>query len=383
MNINVNQVELKNAIEKLERLLHKAPIPVLDSILLTADNNEITITANNLVSSLTVNILGDIIESGSILIDKSNFKLIKKLTGILNITSIDNMGIVNINTEEEKQAVVSNTITIKANRNLKFNSILSEQYPEIPTDINSEAFVIPENVFKDKLKIKVFSAKGHFREVFNGVLISEDDMVANNTHYLARYKLNIENKCDDQMNIPMQSIDELDKILNNKSTKELQFYFKKDDDNKEMKYIKIVGNDFTYTTRLTEGVYPNYKQVIPDNFHTFIDIKKDQLQDTLEFAMEVVKDDKLRPIYFNIKEQLTINTPEEKEKSMSEIIPSEITGEELESIKFNSGYMSTILKVIDEDKVNIKLGNCHSPAVFIGEDNQNELYVLVPMRLTV
>lgn len=383
MNINVNQVELKNAIEKLKRLLHKAPIPVLDSILLTADNNEITITANNLVSSLTVNILGDIIESGSILIDKSNFKLIKKLTGILNITSIDNMGIVNINTEEEKQAVVSNTIIIKANRNLKFNSILSEQYPEIPTDINSEAFVIPENVFKDKLKIKVFSAKGNFREVFNGVLISKDDMVANNTHYLARYKLNIENKCDDQMNIPMQSIDELDKILNNKSTKELQFYFKKDDDNKEMKYIKIVGNDFTYTTRLTEGVYPNYKQVIPDNFHTFIDIKKDQLQDTLEFAMEVVKDDKLRPIYFNIKEQLTINTPEEKEKSMSEIIPSEITGEELESIKFNSGYMSTILKVIDEDKVNIKLGNCHSPAVFTGEDNQNELYVLVPMRLTV
>lgn len=381
MNINVNQVELKNAIEKLKRLLHKAPIPVLDSILLTADNNEITITANNLVSSLTVNILGDIIESGSILIDKSNFKLIKKLTGILNITSIDNMGIVNINTEEEKQAVVSNTITIKANRNLKFNSILSEQYPELPKDINEEAFSIPENIFKDKLKIKVFAGKNHFREVFNGVLISEDDMVANNTHYLARYKLNIENKCDDQMNIPIQSIDELDKILNNKSTKELQFYFKKDDDNKEMKYIKIVGNDFTYTTRLTEGVYPNYKQVIPDNFHTFVDIKKDQLQDTLEFAMEVVKDDKLRPIYFNIKEQLTINTPEEKEKSMSEIIPSEITGEELESIKFNSGYMSTILKVIDEDKVNIKLGNCHSPAVFTGENNEDELYVLVPMRL--
>ncbi|MCK9310332.1 MAG: DNA polymerase III subunit beta, partial [Candidatus Cloacimonetes bacterium] len=348
--------------------------------LLTTDNNEITITANNIVSTLTVSILGDIIELGSILIDKSNFKLIKKLSGILNIISSDNMGLININTEEEKEEVISNTITIKANRSLKFNSILPEQYPEIPTDINSEAFVIPENVFKDKLKIKVFSAKGHFREVFNGVLISEDDMVANNTHYLAKYKLNIENKCDGQMNIPMQSIEELDKILNNKSKKDLQFYFKKDDNN-EMKYIKIVGNDFVYTTRLIDGVYPDYKQVIPNSFHTFVDIKKDQLQDTLEFAMEVVKDDKLRPIYLNIAEQLTINTPQEKEKSMSEVVPSEITGEELGSIKFNSGYMNTILKVIDEDVVNIKLGTCHSPAVFTGENNEDELYILVPMRL--
>jgi DNA polymerase-3 subunit beta len=380
VNININQKELKDAIEKLERLLHKTPIPILDSVLLTTDNNEITITANNIVSTLTVSILGDIIELGSILIDKSNFKLIKKLSGILNITSSDNMGLININTEEEKEEVISNTITIKANRSLKFNSILPEQYPEIPTDINSEAFVIPENVFKDKLKIKVFSAKGHFREVFNGVLISEDDMVANNTHYLAKYKLNIENKCDGQMNIPMQSIEELDKILNNKSKKDLQFYFKKDDNN-EMKYIKIVGNDFVYTTRLIDGIYPDYKQVIPNNFYTFIDIKKDQLQDTLEFAMEVVKDDKLRPIYLNIAEQLTINTPQEKEKSMSEVVPSEITGEELGSIKFNSGYMNTILKVIDEDVVNIKLGTCHSPAVFTGENNEDELYILVPMRL--
>lgn len=382
MNINVNQVDLKNAIEKLERLLHKSPIPVLDSVLLTADNNQITITANNLASSLTINILGDIIDSGSILIDKSNFKLIKKLSGILNITSSDNMGMVEVNEEEVKEAVISNTITIKANRNLKFNSILPEQFPEIPKDINSEAFNMLENAFKNKLKIKVFSAKGHFREVFNGVLISEDDMVANNTHYLARYKLNIENKCDDQMNIPMQSIEELDKILNNKSKKELEFYFKKDEDSKEMKYIKIVGNDFIYTTRLVDGNYPNYKQVIPDNFHTFIDIKKDQLQDTLEFAMEIVKDDSLKPVYLNITKQLTINTPEEMEKSMSEVVPSEITGEELESIKFNSSYMSTILKTINEDKVNIKLTGCYSPAVFTGENNEVELYVLVPFRQT-
>ena len=55
MNINVNQGDLKSAIEKVEKLLHRSSsIPVLDCVLLTAENNQITITVNNLVSSLTV-----------------------------------------------------------------------------------------------------------------------------------------------------------------------------------------------------------------------------------------------------------------------------------------------------------------------------------------
>lgn len=377
MNININQTELKDAIEKVERLLHKSFLPVLDNVLLTADNNQITITVNNLCSTLTVDVDGEIITPGTILIDKSNFKLIKKLSGILNITSSDNLGMVKVNEEEEKEDVISHMVIIKANRNLKFVSILPEQYPEMPKDINSEAFVVPENVFKDKLKIKAFVAKGHFRQIFNGVLIFKNDMVACNTHYLARYTLNVENKCEDQMNIPIQSIEELNKILNNKTSSALQFYYKKDED--EMRYIKIVGNGFIYTTRLVEGVYPNHNNIIPQSSCTMINIDKSKLRDTLEFAFEIVKDVELRPIMFNITDQFKIFTSEGIDKSMSEILPSRIQGEELK-ICFNVGYMDDILKIISEDDINIELSGKLSPAVFKGENNKDELYVLVPIR---
>jgi DNA polymerase-3 subunit beta len=377
MNINIHQTELKNAIEKVERLLHKSLFAVLDNVLLTADNNQITITVNNLCSTLTVNVDGEIIDPGTILIDKSNFKLIKKLSGILNITSSDNLGIKEINEEEEKEDVISNTVIIKANRNLKFVSNLPEQYPEMPKDINSEAFIIPENIFKDKLKIKAFVAKGHFRQIFNGVLIFKDDMVACNTHYLARYILNVENKCEDQMNIPIQSIEELNKISNNKTSSALQFYYKKDED--EMRYIKIVGNGFIYTTRLVEGVYPNHNNIIPQSSCTMVNVDKSKLRDTLEFAFEIVKDVELRPIMFNITNQFKIFTSEGIDKSMSEILPSKIQGEELK-ICFNVGYMDDILKIISEDKISIELSGKLSPAVFKGENNEDELYVLVPIR---
>ncbi len=306
------------------------------------------------------------ITPGSILIDKSNFKLIKKLSGILNIS---NDGYI---------------VKIKANRNLKFNSIDPEQFPEVPKDIDKEAFNMPENIFKDKLKIKAFAAKNHFRAVFTGVLISKDNMVTSNTHYLAKYKLNIENKCEEQIILPIQSVDELGKILDKKNTQELQFYYSTEEDEENnlkcLKYLKIVGKDFIFITRLIEGVFPNYEAVIPQSFCANINIEKRKLQDTLEFVMEIVKDEKTKPIVFEITNQLKICTPEGMDKSMNEILPSEITGEET-NMCFNSEYMGHILKIISEDKINIKMSGVCSPAVFIGEDNEDELYVLVPVSL--
>lgn len=380
MNININQKDLKDAIEKVERLLHKSFLPVLDSVLLQADNNKITITVNNLTSTLTVNVDGEIIDPGSILIDKSNFKLIKKLSGFLSIKSNDNMGMKNISDEEEKEEVINNTVTIKANRNLKFTSTLPEEYPEILQDINEVAFTIAENIFKDKLKIKAFVAKNHFRQVFNGVLIFKDDIVTSNTHHMVRYKLNTENKCDGQINIPIQSINELDKILNNKSTSKLQFTYKKDDGN-DVTHIQITGKDFVYITRLTEGVFPNYEAVIPNSFCTEINIEKHKLQDTVEFIGDMITDvkDNVKPIVFDITDKLEARTSKNYSKSMSEILPSDITGDEL-LIGFNSTYIDNFLKTIKEDKINIKCAGKKSPAIFIGENNECELYVLVPLN---
>lgn len=383
MNINIHQTELKNAIEKLEKLLGKThTIPVINCVLLTAEDNKITITAYNLVSALIVDISGEVIEPGNILIDKSNFKLIKKLSGILNIT--DEIEKVNIDTTDKTENATKEFekyhVIIKANRNLKFYSLDPEQFPEVPKDINEEAFNMPENAFKDKLKIKAFVAKNHFRQVFNNILISaKNDMIACNTHYLAKYKMNVENKCEKDMIIPVQSIEELNKILDNKSTNDLQFFYNIAS-NDEPEYLKIVGNGFTYIARLIEGVYPDYEQIIPQSFCTTLNIENKKLQDSLEFALEIVKNNKDKSIVFNITDRLQVYTIED-DKNMSEIIFGDTTGEEL-IVSFNAGYVNDILKTIPEDKISVKFSGQKSPAMFQGEDNNNdEIYVLVPLRL--
>lgn len=383
MNINIHQTELKNAIEKLEKLLGKThTIPVINCVLLTAEDNKITITAYNLVSALIVDISGEVIEPGNILIDKSNFKLIKKLSGILNITDeIEKVIIDTIDdTENATKEFEKYHVIIKANRNLKFYSLDPEQFPEVPKDTDKEAFIMPENVFKDKLKIKAFVAKNHFRQVFNNILISaKNDMVACNTHYLAKYKMNVENKCEKDMIIPVQSVEELNKILDNKNTNDLQFFYNIAS-NDEPEYLKIVGKGFTYITRLIEGVYPDYEQIIPQSFCTTLNIENKKLQDSLEFALEIVKNNKDKSIVFNITDRLQVYTIED-DKNMSEIIFGDTTGEEL-IVSFNAGYVNDILKTIPEDKISVKFSGQKSPAMFQGEDNNNdEIYVLVPLRL--
>lgn len=100
----------------------------------------------------------------------------------------------------------------------------------------------------------------------------------------------------------------------------------------------------------------------------------------MDFALEIVKDSKYKPIVFNITDQLQVYTIED-DKNMSEIISSDITGEEL-AVSFNAGYVNDILKTISEDKVSIKISGRTSPAMFQGENNNNdEIYVLVPLRL--
>ena len=364
MIINVQQFDLQKAIERAEKLIHKkSTLPVLDSVKLTAENNKITLTVDNLDSRLAINLDGDIIDNGSVLIDKSNFKLIKKLSGCLNISSNDNKG----------------EVIIKANRTLKFTSFPADEYPEFKDNTSEEAFIIPENVFKNNLKIKAFASSDNTRPIFCSVAIKGNDMVGCNNFFLSKITLNVQNKCDKEMIIPLQSINELDKILNNKSEKELKFCYAKGKD--RITQLKISGEDFVYFTRLIDGNYMEYSRIIPTEFKTFIIINKDKLYDAVDFAKSIVKDDPNNKVLFNInKDEFKFNAIYSN-KSMSEIIPAEIKGEELK-ILFDNSYIETIIKTIEEDNIKISFTGQNSPAIIEGEGNNNELYLICPVRMT-
>lgn len=363
MKVAIEQWELQRAIEKAKNILHRAALPILGSVLLSADgNNNITLTASNLESSIIINLCGSVEESGQVTIDKSNFKLIKKLKDRLCITND------------------GNTVKISGNRELKFKQYKPSEYPEIKTEVNYEAFIIQESELKDSLKIKTFASKDECRPIMCSCCINKDRIIAIDGFRLAVIDLNINNKCDKNIVIPIQSITELDKILDKKSTRELKFEYFSDRDT--LKYLKITGYDYQYITKLVEGTYFNVDNYLPKEFAFNIDVKKDALNESLEFAKEVLSNTKL-PVVFNIAEEFKVCGKNE-DKQFSEIILEDIDIGQGNYVKigFIPSYLTDVFKLLQDSIVKLSfVGSSISPLVITGNKTENETYMILPFRI--
>lgn len=362
MKIIIEQYELQKAIEKAEKILHKATMPILESILLRAKDKSITLITNNLTSSIVIDLNGNIEQDGEITIDKSNFKLIKKLTGTLYISDD------------------SDTVNISGNRELKFKQYDPKGYPEVKTVVNYEAFTIKENEFKDSLKIKVFASSDECKPIMCSCCINKTRIIAVDGFRLAKIDLNIDNKCAKNIVIPIQSIIELDKILDKKSMRELKFeYFS---ENENIKYLKITGLDYQYITRLIEGEYFKIDDYLPKEFAMKVSVKKDVLNDSLEFAKEILSKGKLS-VVFDITEDFKV-CGKNTNQQFSEVVLSNIDIGEQNHMKiaFNPNYLTDIFKLLPDSMINLNfVGNSYAPLIITGEGNVIETYMVLPVRI--
>ena len=133
------------------------------------------------------------------------------------------------------------------------------------------------------------------------------------------------------------------------------------------------------TSKLIDGVYPNYRQVIPSSCDERVVIERDALLAALR-RVSVVTTDKSNAMRLTFSaNQLTIsiNTPDVGEGR--DTLPVKYAGKEI-SIIFNPEYVMDPLKNIDEDEVFLEMNDGHSPALL--KCNVPFLYVLMPLRIS-
>jgi len=378
MNIKIFKLNLQNAIEKAEKLLpKKTQLRILESVLLTAKDCKITLTAHNLRSTIIIDVDGQIIEEGSILINKGNFKLIKKLTDELSIS--DDQG----------------TVKIEANRKLKFQQQDYTEFPEFDVEVNNFAFTIQEKVFKDCLKIKTFACLDEARPVLNGCCIRDHQIIAVDGYQMAKFDLPIKNECPSDIIISLDSIDELDKILDKRGMEKLKFeyyneerYDKKNKEKKEIiKRLKITGDGWKYITKIIEGEFLKFDQIFPnpDRYTKTVEINTTDLQKSIDFAIEVLASSNVNILTFEIENAFTLSAKCD-EKEMSEILPSNINNDrqnEYLKIVFNPRHLLNVCKTIKGDNIQMNFIDNVSPMV-VNITEQNTLlesYIVVPMRM--
>ncbi len=370
----------KKEITTLTALVHRAAasrstIPILSGLHINISRDKgLTMTATDMeigIKATTSNV--DIVEEGSVLVNANYFADFIKL---LPDT------IISFKLEPE----VSKLVISYGRSSSRLNIYQEKDYPDLPIGKMESVFSIPQDILKEGLKKTAFAtAVNHFRQVFTGVLfdcIGDGTLriVASDTHRMGYYTYTLSKDDVEPIKfvIPIRTVNELLRFLED-GPEEINIGMSENN-------VIFYKEGFILLSRLIEGQYPNYENVIPSSFISDLNIKTAILASSLGRAKILPTDDKfqIQHVQFNLKDdEVELTSNSESMGEICEVIDDiVIEGEKGIKIAFNTNYFLDAVKMFETecDTILIKLSGPLSPALIRNPEKENYLYILVPMR---
>jgi len=262
--------------------------------------------------------------------------------------------------------------------NFAINGYDPEEYPEIADITSTDIIEIPSAMFKNMIRQTIFAcAVEETRPVFTGILLHIEMeniyLVSTDTHRLA-YSMSVITGNDKEFKgiIPAKTMQEIYRLLDDDEVLSIKF-------NKSR--VTFNFGSVQILTRLIEGQFPSYKQVLPQSCNTKLRINTRKFADTVERASLLSKDNYLKTntVRFNIENAMIhINQYSEMGK-ISEQIEVDQEGEDV-SISFNAKYILDILKIIETESVIMESSGAFSACIFRPENDENYLCLVLPLR---
>ncbi|TGE34031.1 DNA polymerase III subunit beta [Desulfosporosinus sp. Sb-LF] len=351
-----------NAVQKA--VSNKNTLPILQGILIKAEQQSLQFAATDLEMGIRCEVPAQVVEEGTMIVPAKLFTdVVRKLPD----TSI---------TLEEREK----TITIGYYQSeIVLNGYDPDEFPLFPDFFDPISFTLPTPIFKNMIRQTVFScAMEENRPVFTGTLLqiegSNVRLVATDTHRLAYSLAEISNPEGSQFSgiVPAKTLSEIYRLLRDED-EVLTISFSQTQVVFQFGLIYLVS-------RLIEGQFPNYKQVIPQTCETKVNLSVKSFLEAVERASLLSRDKNGATIIrINVeKDELRIDQSSELGK-ISEQIGIEMEGKDV-MIAFNAKFLIDALKVIDSDQIIFELSGPFSPGVMRPLDNPNYLYLVLPVR---
>lgn len=363
MRIQVEQRNLSKGTNIVQKgISSKTTLPILDGILIETRGNKIKLTGTDLDIGIETYVEANILEEGSVVV---NSKIFRDIVRMLPNSPID-------------IEVKDNNINIVC-ENTEFNLVgnPANEFPELPTLINQFTFNMPRDLFKDAVRQTVFATtEDETRPILTGVLLEvvngQVSFVALDGYRLALRNIHVESAEDLKIVIPSRTLNELTKIL--------------DDDEEDLKITLAPGHiifDIGETlvfSRLLEGQFLNYKDIIRNDHKTKIIANKKLLQDSLERASLLAREEKANLVKLNIVDDKILIKSNSEIGNVYEEIDVDLEGEDL-NIAFNSKYILDGIKVIDSEELELYFMGSLNPCIIKPAGVENYTYLVLPVRL--
>ncbi len=360
---------LKNGLGIAEKAVaDSANLPVLKNVLLRTVGNKIQLTTTNLELAITKLISGKILEEGSLSVPFNTFY------SIVNNTTHDRMCL-------EKNE--SNFIIKTDNYEAKIQGSASDDFPIIPKIKDMERYIeISPVVFQDALQQVISAAQiSDIRPEISGVLfdfqITLLKLVATDSFRLAekvipisQFKHTIQEGF--RAIVPLKTAQELLRVISRDTP--LFIYT-------DANQILFKSDDVEVTSRLIDGTYPDYEQIIPKEFETELIIDRAHLISAVKLVSNFSgKTNDVRLAADLEQKTVSVYSVNQFLGENKYLIPAKITGAAFKDIPFNWRYLLDGLKAISEETVTFKINGSNKPALLRSAENVSYSYVVMPIR---
>ncbi len=364
MKFRISKEAFLDGLQKVQHVVSsRTTLPILSNVLLVAKEGRIQFTTTDLDVGITGSVEAQIEKEGATTLPaKRLVSIVRELPSSEIEVSVDS----------------KNHASIRSGPSFfKIIGLGEAEFPPLPDFSGSKEFKIPQQVLRDGLKKTAYAiSNDETRYVLNGIFTSFRDgkmtLVATDGRRLAMVDADLEFPASHETDviIPTKAVQELQRLLGEAG----EVVVKLSDSQ-----VSFTIGDSLLCSKLIEGNYPNYRQVIPGDSNERVVIGREALLETVRRVslLSSEKSNSVKLVFSENRIEVTANSPDvgEAQESMDVIYQ----GPPMQ-IAFNPEFLQAPLRNLDSDDVYLDLIDEMSPGVLRIEGTF--LYVLMPMRVT-
>ncbi len=372
MKIEILKENLKTGLNIIERIVGKnLSLPILDNVFIGTEGSFLSLISTNLETTIKFWILTKIIKTGNIVVPA------KLLSGY--ISSLPNEKII---IEQKDQSLYIECKNLKT----QIQGQSSEDFPIIPKFEGLDYLEIDNNKFCQALScVMDFAAVSQSRPEISGVYLAFSKnnikIVATDSFRLAEKSVVLESSIEKDYSfiLPQKTAREIVGILEAKGGP-LRVYFSSNQVLFELPMQDIKHPQIQIISRLIDGEYPNYQDIIPNKFKTTIVLEKDEFLNQIKTAS--LFSNKTNEVKISInseKKEVEIFAQNSQVGQNKSSLSGKIQGEDV-SVSFNYKYLTEGLLKIKSSEVVFSVSKEEGPCILRPVGDASYTYVVMPIK---
>lgn len=376
MELICEKKNLQNGVSAAEKIVTtRSTLPIIGYILFEAGKNGLKMSANNLEMGIELEIKSKVSKEGSVLLPAKTLSgIVSKLPDTKVEFKLTEKGMVKITYDQS---------------HFNVHTLPPDEFPVLPKVKAGKSFSIGKKLFAEMIRQTIFAvSNSEEKYVLTGVMLEVGKstsggqttnvrMIATDGYRLAKAggKISLSDEISGSIIIPAKALQEISRILELAEDKEEEVTITFSNEQISFKYDGVY-----LISRLIQGQFPDYKQVIPKKTATELTIKTHEFLRATERAA-VIASGSANIVRFETRDgklHLFANTPDVG--TVDEILEAGIKGEGKAQIAFNVRLIMDVLKVIETDEVIFELTESLGPGVIKPAGTGEYLYIVMPIR---